>query len=154
MAARGRVTGDREIIANMRRAYDSVGGPALDEMIVTSLEPMKQETQANALKHRQPHNPPGGHLDQGVIIAKREQRGRLYRVYWVSFTRRARKLAHLVEFGTAPHRQPNRGIFHPGARAFPFFRPAFEATKDEAVSTVSRSVWQRIASSIVGSYGK
>jgi HK97 gp10 family phage protein len=37
--------------------------------------------------------------------------------------------AHFVEFGTAPHWQPNRfgGIMHPGARPKPFLRPAFEA---------------------------
>jgi HK97 gp10 family phage protein len=36
--------------------------------------------------------------------------------------------AHFVEFGTAPHWQPNRfgGIMHPGARPKPFLRPAFE----------------------------
>lgn len=36
--------------------------------------------------------------------------------------------AHFVEFGTAPHWQPNRfgGIMHPGARPKPFLRPAYE----------------------------
>lgn len=36
--------------------------------------------------------------------------------------------SHLVEFGTAPHWQPNRfgGIMHPGARPKPWLRPAYE----------------------------
>ena len=36
--------------------------------------------------------------------------------------------AHFVEFGTAPHWQPNRfgGTMHPGARPKPFLRPAYE----------------------------
>lgn len=154
MAARGRVTGDREIIANMRRAYNSVGGPTMDGILRDGLEPMKEETQQNALKHRQPHNPPGGHLDEGVIIAKRDQQGRFGRVFWVSFTRRARKIAHLVEFGTAPHWQPNRHNMHPGARAFPFFRPAFETTKRTVVDIISHSVWAKISGAIIGKYGK
>jgi len=42
-------------------------------------------------------------------------------------------VGHLVEFGTAPHLQPRRGIFHPGARPKPAARPAFEATKAEVM---------------------
>lgn len=50
--------------------------------------------------------------------------------------------AHLVEFGTAPHYIPlrksqrrglNRGVKHPGAKAKPFLRPAFDSKKDEAI---------------------
>jgi HK97 gp10 family phage protein len=50
--------------------------------------------------------------------------------------------AHLVEFGTDPHYIPlpkskrrglNRGVKHPGAKAKPFLRPAFDTKKDEAV---------------------
>lgn len=152
MAARGRVTGDRELIANLRRAYNSVGGAALDADLRASLEPMKTQTEDNARRLRDNHNPPGGHLDEGVIIAKQKHRGRLYREYWVSFTRRARKIAHLVEFGTAPHWQPNRGIMHPGARPKPFFRTAFESTKEDVTMEVGRRVWGRLRTSIIRSY--
>lgn len=37
------------------------------------------------------------------------------------------KYAHLVEFGTAPHRQTQGE--HPGASAKPFMRPAFDSAK-------------------------
>lgn len=49
---------------------------------------------------------------------------------------------HLVEFGTAPHWQPNRGggQMHPGAQAKPFMRPAYEATKDEIVRQTGEAV--------------
>jgi HK97 gp10 family phage protein len=42
--------------------------------------------------------------------------------------------SHLVEFGTAPHWQPNRfgGIMHPGARPKPFLRPAYEQNIEAA----------------------
>lgn len=148
MAARAVVRGDKEIRANLRAVGRAVGGREMDAMITRALTPMKEATVAGALQHRQPHNPPGGHLDQGVVIVKRDSRGSLYRVFWVTFTRRARKLAHLVEFGTAPHAQPNRGIMHPGARPFPFFRPAFEETKEGVGMSVGASVWTRISSAI------
>lgn len=35
----------------------------------------------------------------------------------------------LVELGTFPHAQPNRGTDHPGATAKPFFYPAWRAKK-------------------------
>lgn len=154
MAARAVVTGDKEIIANIRRAYRSVGGTAMDVSLRTGLEPMREETVDNARQHRQPHTPKGGHLDEGIVTARREVNGFFGRVYWIAFARRARKLAHLVEFGTAPHWQPKRGIMHPGARAFPFFRPAFESTKHLVVSIISNRVWEQISSSIVGSFRK
>jgi HK97 gp10 family phage protein len=48
--------------------------------------------------------------------------------------------AHFVEFGTAPHWQPNRfgGIMHPGARPKPFLRPAFE----EHITDVAAAYFQ------------
>lgn len=149
--AKGTVTGDKEILQNMRRISKAIGGGQMDKIIRDSLEPMRDRTEQNARKLRQEgYNPPGGHLDQGVVVAKRDQRGSLYRVYWVSFKNRAKKLAHLVEFGTAPHWQPRRMIMHPGARAKPFFRPAFEATKEEVVDDVGKAVWQRILASMTG----
>lgn len=152
--AKATVTGDKQIIANMRRAYNSVGGATLDKNLKESLEPMRAQTQTNARARRQPHSPPGGHLDEGVVIAKRETRGSLYRVYWISFAKRARYIAHLVEYGTAPHVQPNRGIHHPGARPYPFFRPAFEERKQEVVDTVGRNAWAKIKGSIQQVYSK
>lgn len=150
--AKATVRGDKEIIANIRRAYQSVGGRYMDTTLSTSLEPMREATEQNARKHRQPRQPRGGHLDEGVVIAKHSAKGPLHRVYWISFRKRARKLAHLVEFGTAPHWQPKRGIMHPGARPFPFMRPAFEQTKNEVVDEVGKRVWRRIQGSIIGSF--
>lgn len=55
--------------------------------------------------------------------------------------------AVLVEFGTAPHWQPNRGggQMHPGARAKPFMRPAFEQTKDE----IARQTGEQLLNSVL-----
>lgn len=42
--------------------------------------------------------------------------------------------SHLVEYGTAPHWQPNRfgGIMHPGARPKPWLRPALDSSTEAA----------------------
>ena len=66
--------------------------------------------------------------------------------------------AHLLEYGTDPHRIPKRGpggddrpvhrpgdgqdkrAQHPGAKATPFMRPAFEATKHRVVDTLGINV--------------
>lgn len=55
-------------------------------------------------------------------------------------------VGHLVEFGTAPHWQPNRfgGTMHPGARAFPFMRPAYDMTKVQIVMRTGESLVQAI----------
>jgi hypothetical protein len=47
--------------------------------------------------------------------------------------RRPIKYAHLVEFGTAPHYQPGRGVMHPGTPPRPFLAPAFFSTRDDVV---------------------
>lgn len=47
-------------------------------------------------------------------------------------------LGVLLEFGTAPHFQPQRGVMHPGAQAFPHMRPAFDQTKGLVVATLGR----------------
>lgn len=57
------------------------------------------------------------------------------------------RVAHLVEFGTAPHVVD--GKLHPGAAAAPFLRPAFEETKDEVVrlfgATIGPAIEKRAA---------
>lgn len=127
------------------RGIPEITSRGLDKAVRDSLEPMRQQTSLNALMLRQPgRQPSGGHLDQGVVVAKTGGRGKALRTFWVSFTKRARYLAHLVEFGTAPHWQPRRKRMHPGARPRPFFTPAYEGTKDETVTRLARRTWALI----------
>lgn len=145
MARRSKVVGDRDLIANMKGIGGAVSGRPLDALLADSLEPMRQETVANARVLRQPGTTPvGGHLDEGVVVAKVESRGKGYRRYWLTFRNRARKIAHLVEFGTLPHYQPLRRIMHPGARPKPFIRPAFEGHKSKAVEAFAAGAWKLI----------
>jgi hypothetical protein len=54
---------------------------------------------------------------------------------------------HLVEYGSAPHWQPNRfgGVQHPGARPFPHMRPAFEEHRDNMAKIYFGEIWTAIA---------
>lgn len=137
--------GDKQLLRAMRGIrQNSVRN--LDPVAIESLEPMRQQTSNNALRLRQPgRQPRGGHLDQGVVVRKVKSRGLSMREFWVSFHKRARKIAHLVEFGTRPHYQPRRGIFHPGARPKPFFAPAFMSTKDMVVRKIAKGTWAAIS---------
>jgi HK97 gp10 family phage protein len=55
------------------------------------------------------------------------------------------KIAHLVEFGTRPHVQPDRGgVIHPGSRQQPFMRPAWDTKKNEALAVIQRRVAEGI----------
>lgn len=149
---RGIVRGDKEIIANMRRARMAIGGSALDKDMHAALQPMRDETEQNARQRRQTfRTPKGGHLDEGVVIVRHKSLSALYKEHWISFRKRARKIAHLVEYGTAPHFQPKRNRMHPGARPYPFFRPAFESKKQDVVGSLSNRTWARIRAALLPS---
>lgn len=143
--ARAILRGDVQLQLALR-GIPELTARGLDSAVRQSLEPMRRQTSLNALRLRQADRTPvGGHLDQGVVVRKVAGRGKTTRTFWVSFTRRARYLAHLVEFGTAPHFQPRRKILHPGARPKPFATPAFEETKEDAVATLGDLTWKLIA---------
>lgn len=59
------------------------------------------------------------------------------------------KYAHLVEFGTAPHRVGGRfkGAMHPGTKAQPFFFPAYRALRKRVKSRVRRSLRKAVEAS-------
>lgn len=52
----------------------------------------------------------------------------------------AYRSAHLVEFGTAPHFQPELNKMHPGAAAKPFLRPSFEKNRDKVIERFGASI--------------
>lgn len=142
----------------MRRLARVYDGKSMDVDMEQALEPLRRETVSNAVPLRnfagkhppffpQPSGTPkGGHLDEGVVSARVKGTAKR-RVWWVSFRKRARYIAHLIEFGTAPHVQPRfkKGFSHPGARPRPFFRPAFDSKKDDILSTLGRRAWLRIS---------
>jgi hypothetical protein len=143
-----KIQGDKQLRAALLK-LTRIQRTEANAVLQDALEPMKMLTEQNAMRHRQPFQPIGGHLDEGVVsVPVKENSSTTRTTWWVSFTGRARKIAHLLEFGTAPHAQPRRGIMHPGARPFPFFRPAFESTKDVTIlrlaSGIRRIIFSRI----------
>ncbi|RWB65656.1 HK97 gp10 family phage protein [Mesorhizobium sp.] len=58
--------------------------------------------------------------------------------------RRPVKYAHLIELGTAPHYQPERGVTHPGSPAQPFLEPAYLATRDQVVDRFGKKIGPEI----------
>jgi HK97 gp10 family phage protein len=59
------------------------------------------------------------------------------------------RYAHLVEFGTAPHRVGGRfaGAMHPGTAPAPFFYPAYRALKKRVKGRVRRSLRKAVLAS-------
>ena len=84
--------------------------------------------------------------------------------------RSARAYAHFVEFGTKPHymdkgsinvlfkgskaKITRKGKIHPGAKAKPFMRPAFDAKKHEAVRAMEKRIRQELDKEIKKLAGK
>lgn len=140
MTVRLSVKGDSELRANLLRLSD-LKKADINKAMAEALEPMRAAAEQNARLHRSKGTPKGGHLDEGIVAQEmRQKSSRTRRVWWVTFIRRARKIAHLVEFGTKPHEQPGRGHRHPGSAPRPFFRPAFDAHSEEVLAELATSI--------------
>jgi HK97 gp10 family phage protein len=131
MARRSGVFGASEAAAALRELAKLVGAPA-NEASRFALRPIVQEAKANLDKNKSVIS---GRLKKSLTV-KRDSRSPKLKPRHLVGPRRdsdAVRIAHLVEFGTAPHDEPKAGIHHPGARPKPFLRPAYESRKDEAV---------------------
>lgn len=148
-----RVTGVERTVNNIRRAGQLPKGPALDADMRAALEPMR-----DAINTRAPRRILKGAarsaLLQGFSATKRR--------WWIAFVEPGRRIAHLVELGTAPHSMHKgssrrKGIgqdlppHHPGDPAHPFMRPAFEETKEQVVLSLSRAIMARLRAAFGGS---
>jgi HK97 gp10 family phage protein len=88
-----------------------------------------------------------GALAASLTIRKKPRSSKLNPVHQVGpdsgFRKEGRRpvsYAHLIEFGTAPHYQPNRGVVHPGIRPMPFMEPAYNSTKEEVVKRFGQRI--------------
>lgn len=144
-----KVTGQRRLAANFQR-LTKIDARAFGPSIRLALAPMNEQVTVNArLLRQEGPKPKGGHLDQGIVTRRVKATGRFIETYWVSLTRRARSIGHLVEYGTRPHEQPRRGILHPGATPRPFFRSAEAAKREEVKRDFVRLSWQVISTTII-----
>lgn len=147
--ARDPVTGDKELRVALRMLGQGLRPTDIDRAMAVASSPMTKEAKERARKHRQPgKRPKGGHLDEGIVFLRdRSKNSRRSREYVIGAINRARWLIHLVEFGTARHFQPRRfgGIWHPGARPFPFMRPAYDNNADDVLPLFGREIWKRVS---------
>jgi hypothetical protein len=142
------VRGDREVAAKIRRFATAVSPAVRKRARQKALKSVESDAKTfltangsvetaalfSALTTTDDTKP-----NTSVVGVKRGRRG--------SKNRLPARTAHLVEFGTAPHWQPNRfgGIMHPGARPKPFMRPAFEANRTEIPKAYFAEIWVAIA---------
>ena len=145
------IKGDAELKRTLRRLMTRPSTREMDAIALAALQPLVEETRARA---------PLASLSAGVRVRRTRGNGRNFREYWVAFARgMAMRIAHLVEFGTAPHslfpgasRRRNRfqhlPPFHPGTAPEPFFRPAYESTKDRVVQRYAELAWSVIQAAI------
>jgi HK97 gp10 family phage protein len=136
---------DRELQQQLKKLDRSVGIEVLKKAARAGARPILNEAKA-----RVP-------VDSGELrgsLGLRQKTG--YAWVDVSVVARAPH-AHLVEFGTAPHRVgkgsdsrklfgKKRGRLHPGAKPQPFMRPAFDNKAAEAVAKVGEVLRRKIQS--------
>lgn len=148
------VVGDRALAATLAELGRTFGGPAVDSALRAGVALIRSQAVAN-IKRNQSVSPgprswainlarQGQHLYQSFRVRKSRGRARHNPEFRLGFVGRGRGIAHLVEFGTAPHWQPRRRWMHPGARPFPFMRPAFDVKGHEAMDITLRQLRDQV----------
>ena len=120
--------GAAELAAAFEELGRTFGGAALDPSMRHGLGMIKSAAQTNLRNNGsvQAHTPSAQRTINSMQIQKVSGRQKSTPMYRLGFAGRGRHIAHFIEFGTRPHWQPRRRSFHPGARPFPFMRPAFD----------------------------
>lgn len=128
MAKGSRVRGHKSTAASLRRVANEMQRPVSESSRV-ALKPILAAAKANLMSN--------GSYDEGILFRgmqiRQKSKSKSSNVHVVGATGKAIGEAHLVEFGTDPHWQPQRGVMHPGAKAKPFLTPAYADHDQEAV---------------------
>lgn len=135
------VRGDKETARALRALSQQVAVP-LAATSRFALQPTLKAAKSNAKNI--PSKEKTGTLAASLVIKQKSRTSKLNPTFQVGpdsgfqrdtpfGSRRPVRYAHLLEFGTAPHYQPGRGVVHPGSRPEPFLTPAYFATRDEVV---------------------
>ena len=139
MARRSGVIGDRDLAAKLRSIAAAPTVAVRKKAREAALQPILEEAQFRLQSN-------------GSVITGKLLRGLRITTLNRNETRFGQTgdhepVAHLVEYGTSPHWQPNYrgGWMHPGARPYPFVRPAFESSKEEGVRIYANEIWKAIA---------
>lgn len=116
--ARSGVKGGSEISAALRGISGGISPRVVQQAHAAGLKPMQEAAQQ--------HFSSNGSMKTGVIPADIAIVPTGPMSTSLAMTGMGAKLGHMIELGTAPHDQPNRGRVHPGAQPKPFMRPAFD----------------------------
>lgn len=132
-----KITGAKETARNFRELAKFVSVP-LNATSRFALQPTLKTARANV--NALPLDQSSGALASSLTIKRKSSSSKVNPVHQVGPDAAKRgngmrpvRYAHLVEFGTAPHFQPGRGVMHPGAAPKPFLTPAYFSTRDEVV---------------------
>lgn len=142
------VRGDRETARALRALSQYVSTP-LNATSRFALQPTLKAAKSNARSI--PFKEDTGTLEASLTIKKKRGGSKLNPTTQVGpdsgfqrdtqyGSRRPVRYAHLIEFGTAPHYQPGRGVTHPGTRPHPFLTPAYFSTRDEVVKRFGEKI--------------
>lgn len=136
--AKSRITGVKSVKNAFRQIQSGLTVP-VNESMRKALKPTLAAAKANLQANGSVES---GRLLKLLTVKKDPTAPKDKPVYVVGPATKnpAYREAHLVEFGTAPHFQPELNRMHPGAAAKPFMRPAFEETKDEVVKIFGETI--------------
>lgn len=149
----GTVTGDRQVVAALRRIGKGPAAREVDTAANRAMTPMRDDARKRLAAHRnyaskypsyfpKQRGPFGKHLDKGIIVRKDGKQVPGSRSYKLGATGRARFLLHLLEFGTSAHWQPNLlgGWMHPGSTPRPSMVPAYERGKAGVIDAMQDDI--------------
>lgn len=160
------IRGDRQTVRNLRSLAKGLPAASINRSARVAMKPMLTKAKQNANRHRnyvgkwpkQFTQPKAGRqsVAAGLKFRIMKPTKRMVRHYWIGATGRAIKLAHLLEFGTAPHKQPKflGGWYHPGARPRPFMTPAYESEKNNVERSLGHALWGEMQRRIVSLSGR
>lgn len=142
------VRGSRETARALRELSKQVAVP-LASTSRFALQPTLRAAKSNAKAI--PFKEDTGTLEASLVIKRKPRTSKVNPVFQVGpdsgyqratqfGSRRPVKYAHLIEFGTAPHFQPGRGITHPGTAPHPFMTPAYFSTREEVVKRFGQKI--------------
>jgi HK97 gp10 family phage protein len=149
----GTVTGDRQVVAALRRLGKGPGAREIDTAANRAMRPMRDDARKRLAAHRNFANkypsyfpkqrgPFTKHVDKGIVVRKDGKQTPGSRTYKMGGIGRARWILHLLEFGTAPHFQPSLlgGWMHPGASPRPTMIPAYEHGKSSVIDAMQDDI--------------
>lgn len=141
-----------------------LGGRALDDALKTLAPKIEKNIMRSALragvniiKNEAKQEVPvkTGTLRKSLRVSTRSKNGTITAV--LKADSRIAPHAHLVEFGTRPHKiKPRNGealrigghvvadVEHPGSRPKPFFRPSFDSKAPQAIAAVAEQIRKRL----------